>query len=86
MQTLTGKRVAFCGRLVNEKRKMVIAKLEMLGGRCVERVSSRTDILVLPHDYDASNKTKQLLEAEELQKKGTLTIMSEREFLDILCQ
>lgn len=84
MQTLSGKRVAFCGRLVNEKRSTVIAQLEMIGGRHVERVTSKTDILVMPLDYDVSNKPKQLLDAEVFQKNGTLHIISENDFLHAL--
>jgi len=84
MQALSGKRVAFCGRLVSEKRSTVIARLEMNGGRHVERVTPKTDILVLPLDFDDSTKQKQLLVAEELQRKGSLKIMSENEFLEIL--
>lgn len=88
MHALNGKRVAFCGRLSSEKRSMVIAQLELIGGRHVERVTSKTDILVMPLGFDASNKPRQLLDAEVFQENGTLKIMGENEFLQALrsCQ
>lgn len=84
MQELIGKRVAFCGRLENEKRKTVIARLELAGGRYAERLSTKTDILVLPQHYDTAQKNKLLQEAEALQEQGSLEIVWELDFLSML--
>lgn len=84
VQILKGKRVAFCGRLVTEKRTTAIAKLEMIGGIYAERVNARTDIFVLPQDFDVSNKPKHLLDAEGFQQKGKLKIIYESEFIESL--
>lgn len=84
MHTLSGKRVAFCGRMTCEKRSLIIARLEMMGGRHVEKVTTKTDILVLPHAFDMSEKPKQLLDAEALQKQGRLRIMDEYDFVALI--
>lgn len=84
MHALNNKRVAFCGRLVTEKRKVVIARLEMGGGRCDDRVSSKTNFFVLPLNPDWAEKPKQLLEAEDLEEQGNLEIISEDAFMALL--
>jgi len=84
MYDLSGKRVAIIGRLSTCPRRQAIAKLELQGGLYQERVSSRTDYVVVPETSGGPDKTKQLLEAEQLQDRGCLRIISEGDFVRLL--
>lgn len=84
MYELSGKRVAIIGRLSICPRRQAIAQLEIQGGLHQERVNSRTDYVVVPETYGDPDKTKQLLEAKQLQERGCLRIISEGDFVRLL--
>lgn len=85
---LKGKKVAITGRLAALTRVEVVALLEGCGGTHVQTVNDQTDILIVGQEGLPLTKTglltPKLQKAKKLQGAGTLTILSEGEFLDRL--
>jgi len=81
--TLKNKKVFLAGRFAGCTRKAVIAKLEMAGALCRDKLTASTDIVVI--GAGAANPSEAMLhEAQTLQNKGKLLIMQEEEFLRLI--
>ncbi len=79
----------FTGKLQRMDRKAAIQLLEGLGGTHAERVTSKTNYLILGnHDYCSnidSGKSNKQRRAEELKEKGNdINIISENVFYDLI--
>jgi DNA-binding transcriptional MerR regulator len=85
---LKGKRVAITGRLAALTRAEAAALLEAYGGIHVQAVTSHTDFLIVGQEglplTRSGALTPKLQRAKMLQGRGSLTILSEEEFLDRL--
>jgi tetratricopeptide (TPR) repeat protein len=85
---LKGKRVAITGRLAALTRAEAVALLEGYGGCHVQTVNAQTDFLIVGQGGLPLTKTgaltPKLQRAKKLQGAGSLTILSEEEFLDRL--
>src|SRR5437867_1873515 len=85
---LRGKKVALTGRLAALTRAEATALLEAYGGIHVQTVDSETDFLIVGQEGLPLTKTgtltPKLQKAKKLQGAGSLTILSEEEFLDRL--
>lgn len=79
------KKVFFIGRLASRPRKEVIAKLEMVGGVCREKLTPKVDIVVVGEN-PTNSPAKALAEAHTIQKDGRtkLQILTEAEFYTLL--
>ncbi len=81
-----GKRIAFTGRLASMSRAMVTRTITERGGFVRERVTPRTDMLVIGADgwplRSSGRITRNLLVANELQNQAhPLVILGESEFV-----
>lgn len=79
----------FTGKLQRMDRKAAIQLLEKLGGRHAERVTSKTNYLILGnHDYCSnieSGKSNKQRRAEELCEKGyDIEVISENVYYDLI--
>jgi tetratricopeptide (TPR) repeat protein len=85
---LKGKNVAFTGRLAALTRAEAISLLEAYGGIHAQAVSAQTDLLIVGQEGLPLTKTgaltPKLERARKLQGAGSLTILSEEDFLDRL--
>jgi len=85
---LKGKKVAITGRLAALTRAEVVALLEGYGGCHVQAVNAQTDFLIVGQEGLPLTRTgaltRKLRRAKKLQGAGSLTILSEEEFLDRL--
>ncbi len=86
---LFNKNVAITGILEKMSRKEAMQIVVDLGGFCEDRVTTRTDYLILGNnDYNPilkGNKSSKLLKAEELKLKGNdIEILSENIFYDLI--
>lgn len=80
---MAGKRVAFIGRLQKYKKKDVIARLELAGGKACSNISSLTDFVVVA-DLNIPNITQLHIDAVELNKQGVLEMVDETKFVAML--
>lgn len=83
------KNVAITGVLAKMSRKEAMQIVVDLGGHCEDRVTSKTDFLILGNnDYNyilKGNKSSKLVKAEELKKQGQdIEILSENVFYDAI--
>lgn len=80
------KKVLFIGRLASRSRKDAVAKLEIAGGVCRDRLTSLVDIVVLGdgHVNTTGEEPNTLREARDLQKTTKLRIITESEFCEML--
>ena len=81
---LYNKKVFFIGRFASCNRKDVVAKLEIAGGKCRDKLTPLVDIVVIGEN-PANNAIECVLErAKELQSSKNLEILSETEFLQLV--
>lgn len=83
------KNIAITGTLAKMSRKEAMQIVVDLGGHCEDRVTSKTNFLILGNnDYNSilkGNKSSKLLKAEELKMKGQdIEILSENVFYDVI--
>src|SRR5260370_4268864 len=85
---LKGKKVGLSGRLAALTRAEASAILEAFGGIHVPTVNAQTDFLIVGQEglplTKTGSLTPKLQKAKILQGTGSLTILSEEEFLDRL--
>src|SRR5260370_7359161 len=85
---LKGKKVGLSGRLAALTRAEASAILEAFGGIHVPTVNAQTDFLIVGQEglplTKTGSLTPKLQKAKNLQGTGSLTILSEEEFLDRL--
>jgi tetratricopeptide (TPR) repeat protein len=85
-RSLAGQRVAFRGRLAWMTRAEALALVRERGGECVASVTPRTSLLVLGQVSEPLGKdgrpSRWLVKARALERRGTLTVLAEGEFLN----
>ena len=81
---LSGKRYHIIGRM--KSKPSIMARMEIAGAIYRAKLSSLTDILVIPDDVEAQNQslTQTLTIALEMEKKGKLKILSENQIEEVL--
>jgi tetratricopeptide (TPR) repeat protein len=84
-RSLAGQRVAFRGRLASMTRAEALALVRARGGEWVSSVTRRTSLLVWGQGGGSLRKdgrlNRGLLRARSLECRGTLTVLTEGEFL-----
>lgn len=86
LHPLYKKKVLFIGRLASRSRKDAVAKLEIAGGVCRDKLTPLVDIVVLGEGAanTVGKEPNALREARDLQKTTKLLIISESEFCEML--